>query len=505
MRRVTQHLSGIRFQILLPAVLVAAVTITTITAYMYFTLRREVYSEVLTRAHTISRVLAGSAQETILNRDRSAIQGFIDEYKTLKGISFIFIVDENSQVLVHTFTPAFPKEFHWPAEAGEKKAGSRPVKWNNRNFMDISYPVMAGAMGFVHIVVDEDALLAEARNAAKNVLLLSLVFGLMGWVVTFLLLNRLVLAIGKFTATIKEIALEGNLDLKVPSSRVREIAELGNYFSEMVWHIKAERSSLEDKVRERTHELNDTISTLEETRTQLVTSSKMSALGEMAGGVAHEINNPLAVIKLVSSQLKEVIEDPEIDRALVRQMADDVEKTTDRIAKIVTGLRSFSRDGSKDPFTNVNLRQLIEETLAFCGQRFKNGGTELTIEDYPADLHFEGRPTEISQVLLNLLNNANDAIATLEKKWIRVTARETDGIFELTVTDSGPGISPEVQKKIFQPFFTTKEIGKGTGMGLSISMRIIRNHQGELTLDERCPNTRFVVRIPSVQGKQKAA
>ncbi len=182
-------------------------------------------------------------------------------------------------------------------------------------------------------------------------------------------------------------------------------------------------------------------------------------------------------------------------------MASQVEKTTNRIAKIVLGLRFFSRDGSQDSSSSIDVQKLIDETLSFCSERFKMNGTRLIIDKFSERLEFEGRATEISQVLLNLLNNANDAIIEQKEKWIRVSVLEKKNWLEIRVIDCGNGISQELQKKIFQPFFTTKGIGKGTGMGLSISMGIVRSHGGELELDNLSLNTCFVVRVPKKQIK----
>ena len=115
-------------------------------------------------------------------------------------------------------------------------------------------------------------------------------------------------------------------------------------------------------------------------------------------------------------------------------------------------------------------------------------------------LVFQGRGTEISQVLVNLLNNADDAISKMPEKWIKLSVQNRSDWLEIRVTDSGHGIPPGDQKKLFQPFFTTKEIGKGTGLGLSISHGIVKNHGGELTLDTTSPNTCFVVRLPALKS-----
>lgn len=233
---------------------------------------------------------------------------------------------------------------------------------------------------------------------------------------------------------------------------------------------------------------------------QLLASSKMSSLGEMAGGVAHEINNPLAVIISLAEQIDELAAENQIDPATLREMTGKVIRTSNRIAKIVQGLRTFSRDGSRDQFKAVNVRKLVEETLSFCEERFRQHGLALNVDPFPADLAFEGRATEMSQVLLNLLNNAYDATDGKQNRWIRISVRSLETKIEIRVIDSGAGIPEAAQSKIFQPFFTTKEIGKGTGMGLSISAGIVKGHRGELSVDPTHPNTCFVIHLPKPQG-----
>lgn len=258
--------------------------------------------------------------------------------------------------------------------------------------------------------------------------------------------------------------------------------------------------TIEEQVRRRTEELRESHRRIIEQEQSLSASAKMSALGEMAGGVAHEINNPLATIKILSSRMHELLDDPNVDKKMIQEMVGMIETTTDRIARIVQGLRSFSRDGSGDPYDTVNVASLIEDTLSFCKARFKDSGVALMVEPFPSGLSFEGRSTQISQVLLNLLNNAYDAIHDRNERWVHISARVDRDILELRVTDSGQGIPPSIAEKIFQPFFTTKEIGKGTGMGLSISSGIVKSHRGELSVDRACANTCFVMRLPLRQS-----
>ncbi len=235
---------------------------------------------------------------------------------------------------------------------------------------------------------------------------------------------------------------------------------------------------------------------IQSSKAKMLTSAKMAALGEMAGGIAHEINNPLTVIQGRAFQIKQILDNNPIDTDKVREAADSIARTANKIASIIRSLRSFSREGSSDPFTFVTVKQILDETLEFCRTRFYNHGVEIDVTPVDPDLEIECRVIEIQQVLLNLLNNAFDAVQTLPKKWIRVAVEEKDSTIEFRVTDSGTGIPTKVAAHIMKPFFTTKEVNKGTGLGLSISSEIIKSHKGELFLDNSQPNTTFVFRLP---------
>lgn len=240
---------------------------------------------------------------------------------------------------------------------------------------------------------------------------------------------------------------------------------------------------------------------LNNTMEKLLSSAKMAALGEMSGGIAHEINNPLTVIQARAFQLSQMVENNNLDPDKIKQAADSISRTADKIAKIIKSLRAFAREGTNDPFELISVSQIIEETLEFCRTRFYNNGVDVEVLPIDGDLEIECRLIQIAQVLLNLLNNAFDAIRDLEEKWVRISVQENEETIEIHVIDSGKGIPENVASQIMNPFFTTKETGKGTGLGLSISTGIVRAHQGELFLKKEAPNTTFVIRLPKWQFK----
>ena len=228
-------------------------------------------------------------------------------------------------------------------------------------------------------------------------------------------------------------------------------------------------------------------------------SSKMASLGQMAAGVAHEINNPLAIILGKVQQMKFQLDEGEPDPTNFRSSLDRIEVTVNRISKIIRGLRLFSRSSEKDQMVVVSLSEIVSDTLELCKERFKFHDIDLRLI-VQQDLKLECRPTQISQVLVNLLSNSHDAVDKLSQKWIELKAEKVGAnVLRISVTDSGGGIRPEIVEKIMEPFFTTKEIGQGTGLGLSISRGIVEEHQGQVFYDDSSPHTSFVIELPRNQ------
>jgi PAS domain S-box-containing protein len=235
---------------------------------------------------------------------------------------------------------------------------------------------------------------------------------------------------------------------------------------------------------------------LQERQAQMINSARLSSLGIMASGLAHEINNPLAIISMAIQELNEALEEdpPRVDQ--VTRIAAYVERNVLRIERILRGLRNLSRDGGGEPFLEVSLKSIVEDTLELCNARFRMKGVLLDIGEISGDLYVQCRATQVSQILLNLLNNAYDAVEELNERWVRLETTVNDDMLEVSIVDSGKGIPEEVRARILEPFFTTKEVGKGMGLGLSITRSLVEAHSGKLIADTCDGNTRFIVQIP---------
>ncbi len=235
---------------------------------------------------------------------------------------------------------------------------------------------------------------------------------------------------------------------------------------------------------------------VEEQRAKLIYSEKMAALGEMAGGVAHEINNPLMIIGGGLSLMRACLSKTPVNVQRMNELCHSAENTVLRIADIVKGLRMFAQDSSQDPFSRVTIDSLFSNVRDLCSEQLAFNQVTLTMNCSDPSLEMECRPGEIVQILLNLIHNAAESVDGKDEKWIKVDAKGCDGAIKIAVSDSGNGIPEDIAEKIFQPFFTTKDIGKGPGLGLSISRGLAQANNGKLELDSTGPHTRFVLAFP---------
>ena len=238
-------------------------------------------------------------------------------------------------------------------------------------------------------------------------------------------------------------------------------------------------AELEEDLRRRNVELEDALSRLKQTEAQLVQSEKMRALGTLSAGLLHEINNPLNFTLTAVQVAREMC--PE-ELADVREALDDMEGGMGRIRDIVSDLRTFAYPATESDSSVFRLAEALDSAVRLVAHELDG---QLLVRDLPAELHVRGSKTQIVHLLVNLLMNASEALRAGppdRQPEIRVRACERDGWTHVSVRDNGSGVLPEDLDKVFDPFFTTRSVGEGLGLGLSICHAIVENHGGRISI-----------------------
>ena len=357
------------------------------------------------------------------------------------------------------------------------------------------------------------------------------------------------------TQTAQQVTQHSNYDLQAPIETGDEVGILANSLNQLIAKVKQQiqqlaegQRFLEERVEDRTRELQTTLKTLQDMQTQLIQSEKMSSLGEMVAGIAHEINNPVnfihgnvthaqdylnALFELIAlyqtlypipaTRIQAKIEEMELDfiQSDFVNILASMQMGTQRIQEIVTSLRTFSRLDESE-VKDINLHEGIDSTLLILKHRI---GKQVEIIKHYGDLpRIYCYPAQLNQVFLNLIVNSIDALVDcdVQPKTITISTRPVrelewkppsvglplqspdestdkaaEDCIQISIQDNGPGIPPDIRKKIFNPFFTTKPTGRGTGLGLAICYRIIETHRGKIEVRSTLgKGTEFRITLP---------
>jgi signal transduction histidine kinase len=322
---------------------------------------------------------------------------------------------------------------------------------------------------------------AAARLASRTLLgrLLLIALGLLVLmaIVGRFWARRIVRPVERLSDATRKIG-QGRFDIQVDVTSRDEIGALAGSFNQMADELKTREQKLE------------------EAHAQLIQSEKLAAFGQLGAGIAHEVKNPLAgILGCAQLSLMEVEEGTPLHENL-----EIIEKETARCRTIIDNLMKFARQ-EKAMFESTEINEVVRDACAIINHQLELQQVKI-VQDLAQQLpEIQGNSNQLQQVLMNLMINAQQAMEGDPGKVIVSTRRNEAGQIEIVVSDTGPGIPEAIQSKLFEPFFTTKPTGKGTGLGLSVSFGIIRDHQGEISVQsEPGRGTDFIIRLPVPPG-----
>jgi two-component system NtrC family sensor kinase len=504
------------------------------TAMVLFTLlilkqrQEDMQSVVAQHVTQISEMVVASTRYTMLVNKRDIVEKIIEDIGKQKGIERIRVISKDGTIIHsnHKTEVGFsvdqkddscitchqtsqplkrvPDDKRWKiveTAGGHRVLGSMHAIRNEPSCSSAScheHPQNQSVLGIVDVAYSLDEMDQSLRSHAAYVIGISIGFILLFALTIGILLQRLIYLPLKDLASGAEKVTSGELAHSIPVRSSDEFGRVAGSFNQMTSALDASRremeqlvQTLETKVAERTRELLAA-------KAEVAQGEKLASIGVLASGIAHELNNPLTgVLTFTSLMRKKAPEGSEDAEDL-----DLVIRETKRCASIIKRLLDFARE--KVPVKGFyNLNQVIEDTVRFVERPASLQQVEITTELDPGLPQAWGDADLIKQVILNLLVNAQQAIEGKGRVTVqtRRLANKVDGagesMLEVIVVDTGCGIPQANLQRIFDPFFTSKEVGKGTGLGLSVSYGIVKAHGGKISVESTVGvGTTFRVCLP---------
>ena len=342
-----------------------------------------------------------------------------------------------------------------------------------------------------------------AVRVGPLVRLIALYIGILGLAllfVAYVMMTRVVVSpIEKLSRAAGKVA-EGARELLVPTSGGRELVDLGRSMAKMTATLRAE----EEQLRTNVAELEVAHDDLKRAQETLVRSERLASVGRLAAGLAHEIGNPISAIL----SFQELVLDGELDEEQ-REFVERMKRETERVNGILRDLLDFARpaakgqmrregDSAEDEVGTASAREAIEQVVALVKPQKSLADVEVEVAIGDALPAVGMRTERIEQVLLNLVLNAADVVPKPDGQ-ISIAARPVDDGVEIVIEDNGGGIAPSVRDRLFEPFVTTKDVGKGTGLGLAVCRGLVESAGGTINVEEGELGARFVVTLPAAE------
>ena len=399
-----------------------------------------------------------------------------------ENIIYVFVLDKNKLPLASTYSMGVPKDL---IDFVCQRTENSTVKFFSEDFgscLNISTPLMGEDLGSLHLGLNRDPINVFAYKSILNLSITFLIISAVSMTVA-VLIGR---GVGKPLSQIANALKKGGgrwpkLD-HINTGPTSEIQEFAAILKQMI-------KELEDAERIR-----------RDYEQKLLTTERLASIGELAGEVAHEINNPLDGLIEITRYLEQSYDDPK----KVSKYMPLLKQGLERIEKTGRQLLNFSRKDATDYKQVFDVRNVIENTIALLNGSVKKRGVVIKVS-YKTKRFAIGNAVATGQAVMNLLLNAADAMAKGGGE-INLDVSSSNGHILIAITDKGPGISEEISKKIFEAFFSTKTSEGGTGLGLAVSRNLIRKCGGELVLAERRTRTggaRFVIRLIGYNQRKK--
>ena len=455
---------------------ITVLTTTIVISVVFFTLLpiRSVIidafrKELEKKAVSISRNLSDRIANYILLKDHFQTAKAIDEVLGKeKDIEYVFVTNENGVIFEHTFSDNLPDDIlSWNPVAGQE-INVQLLETEKGYIRDIGVRILKGTQSVLHLGIREDSLrntLTQIRYMTVPVIIVVLLIGIAA---SFILSRFITEPLNKFVEFTKVLG-RGEFGGRVDVQYGDEIGYLARNFNRLSMQLRSTKEKMEEAYA----------------YTHLIETGKLSSVGQISAGLAHELKNPLTTLKMLFQAYKE---QPDMTKEDAEVISNEIEK----IDNVLTNFMSFVKQKGFH-FSETNMNELIDRILSLATYYIEKSGIHVHKDMLDGLPVIKADGALLEQVFLNLVINAVHAMP--DGGEIRISGKSDDRSVEIMFQDEGGGIPSDIQEKIFNPFFTTKE--EGTGLGLAIAYNIVNSHGGKLFFNsEEGKGTIFTVRLP---------
>lgn len=431
-------------------------------------------SEMEKRAESILLNLSDRIANPILLRDYFMTQNAINEVlEKEEDVEYIFITDENGNIFAHTFTGGIPEGLLSWNPLNEKTKGVQLLDTEKGYIRDIGLRVFDGMASELHIGISEERLIRTLHKIRNIIIFLTILVTAISTFTAFYMSRFLITKpLSRLVEFAKSLA-RGEFGKRIEVESLDEIGELSCTFDKL------------------SVELNNARKKMEQAYKHMLQTEKLSSLGHLSAGLAHELKNPITTLKMLFQDFKY-----EEGHLITNEEAEVILEEVENIDDILTKFLGFARQESPI-LTEMDINDIIKRVLSLSAFNFKKQNIKV-YNDLPKDLPpINIDKSLIEQVFMNLIMNSVQAMP--EGGELRLSGSTVDGFLEIKFEDTGNGIPDNIKSMVFDPFFTTKKMG--TGLGLSIAYNIINAHRGNIwfeSIDNK--GTIFTVRLPMGGG-----
>jgi signal transduction histidine kinase len=455
---------------------ITLLTITIAVSVVFFTLLsirgviiNAFREELEKRALSVANNLSDRVANNILLKDYFQTTKDLNEVLTKEDdIEYIFVTDEEGRIIAHTFNSELPSDILLWNPIDNRTTNIQLLDTEKGYIRDVGVKVFDSTKSELHLGIREDDLKSTIMRLRKITVPIIIFVTLAGMIASFVFSRLITEPLNKFVEFTKVLG-RGEFGKRVDVSYGDEIGYLARNFNRLSMELKNVKEKMEEAY----------------TYTHLLEAEKVSTIGQISSGLAHELKNPLTTLKMLFQAFRE---QPD----MTKEDAEVISREIEKIDTIITRFLGFVKQKSLQ-VSEINVNTLMDRVLSLCSFDITNNDIVLQKDMTETLPHIKGDRALLEHVFLNLILNAVQAMPNGGE--INISSKADDGFVEVVISDKGGGIPSNIRSKVFEPFFTTKE--NGTGLGLSIVYNIVKSHGGKIFFDSsEGAGTKFTVRLP---------